>query len=242
MNRKVDYKKDFKHLYLPKPKPEIVDVPRMPFFMIDGSGDPNGETFVQEVEALYSLSYAVRMSYKNDEVPEGYYEYTVFPLEGVWDLVDRSKPATDKSNLKYTIMIRQPDFLTDAWFKRFLEKTMQKKKEPLPPARSFRNDGRRFELPNAAYRQFRRRAGKLCPDGSVLHRTGLCPNQQNSPGDLFGGSPQDGAVKAENRLAVSRRESRTVNMKKVLLKDEESSRTLHRHSDRFQCDLGLVVC
>lgn len=130
MNGKVDYKKDFKHLYLPKPKPEIVDVPRMPFFMIDGSGDPNGETFVQEVEALYSLSYAVRMSYKNDEVPEGYYEYTVFPLEGVWDLVDRSKPATDKSNLKYTIMIRQPDFLTDAWFKRFLEKTMQKKKNP----------------------------------------------------------------------------------------------------------------
>lgn len=130
LGTKIDYKKDFKHLYVPKTKPEIIDVPEMPFFMIDGAGDPNGENFAKETEALYSLSYAVRMSYKTDEVPEGYYPYTVFPLEGVWDLLDRSKPATDKSNFKYTIMIRQADFLTDDWFKRFQERTMQKKQNP----------------------------------------------------------------------------------------------------------------
>ncbi|WNQ12175.1 GyrI-like domain-containing protein [Paenibacillus aurantius] len=130
MSHKVDYKKDYKHLYLPKTVPEIVDVPGMPFFMVNGSGDPNGEEFAKVTEALYSLSYAVRMSYKSSDVPAGYYEYTVFPLEGIWDLVDRTKPPTDKSNLKYTMMIRQPDFVTEELFGRFLEQAMRKKSNP----------------------------------------------------------------------------------------------------------------
>lgn len=131
MSRKVHYKKDFKHLYLPKASPEVIEVPSIQFIMVDGSGDPNGEEFAKATEALYSLSYAVKMSYKRDVVPVGYYEYTVFPLEGVWDLIDKSKPATDKSNLKYTIMIRQPDFLTEELFNQFLEETKKKKSNPL---------------------------------------------------------------------------------------------------------------
>jgi hypothetical protein len=130
LNKKVDYKKDFKHLYLPKTSPEVIEVPSMSFLMINGLGDPNGEDFAKATEALYSLSYAVRMSYKKDVVPVGYYEYTVFPLEGVWDLLDYSKPATKKSNLKYTIMIRQPDFLTEDLFELFLEQTKKKKPNP----------------------------------------------------------------------------------------------------------------
>ncbi|WP_238177729.1 GyrI-like domain-containing protein [Paenibacillus contaminans] len=131
MSKKVDYKKDFKQLYLPKPAPEIVVVPRIPFIMVSGSGNPNGDAFAKATEALYSMSYAVRMSYKSDDVPVGYYEYTVFPLEGEWDLLDRSKPSTDKNNFKYTIMIRQPDFLTEEGFERFLEQTKRKKQNPL---------------------------------------------------------------------------------------------------------------
>lgn len=130
MDKKVDYKKDFKELYLPKTLPEIVVVPRMPFFLVSGSGDPNGEEFAMATGALYSMSYAVRMSYKSEIVPFGYYEYTVFPLEGEWDLLDRSKPATDKSNFKYTIMIRQPDFVTEEIFLRFLEQSKRKKTNP----------------------------------------------------------------------------------------------------------------
>lgn len=127
MHRKVDFKKDFKQLYLPKSSPELIQVPKMNFIMVEGCGDPNEGEFSKAVEALYSLSYAVRMSYKSQDVPEGYYEYTVFPLEGVWDLVDRTKPSTDKSNYKYTLMIRQPDFLTEQGFQRFLEQVKVKK-------------------------------------------------------------------------------------------------------------------
>lgn len=130
MGKKVDYKKDYKQLYMPKTLPEIVKVPSMPFIMVSGSGDPNGEEFAMATEALYSISYAVRMSYKSENVPDGYFEYTVFPLEGEWDLIDRSKPSTDKNNFKYTIMIRQPDFLTEAGYQRFLEQTRRKKSNP----------------------------------------------------------------------------------------------------------------
>jgi hypothetical protein len=66
--------------------------------------------FALATNALYSLSYAVRMSYKSSDVPMNYYDYTVFPLEGVWDLKDKTKPVTEKNNFKYNIMIRQPDF------------------------------------------------------------------------------------------------------------------------------------
>lgn len=131
MNKKVEYKKDYKSLYVPKQSPEVIKVPSMPFLTIEGTGDPNEERFAQAVEALYSLSYAVKMSDKSDSVPDGYYAYTVFPLEGIWDLVDHAKPSTDKSNLKYKIMIRQPDFLTDEGFERFRVQTKTKKRNLL---------------------------------------------------------------------------------------------------------------
>jgi hypothetical protein len=113
MSGKVDYKKDFKDLYSPKTKPALIDVPRIKFAVTEGEGDPNGEEFALATQALYGFSYAVKMSYKSNDVPEGYYDYTVFPLEGEWDLVDKGKPITDKSNYKYKIMIRQPEFLTN---------------------------------------------------------------------------------------------------------------------------------
>lgn len=127
--QKIEYKKHFKQLYLPKDMPNIIDVPKMSFICVEGAGDPNGEEFSKNIEILYALSYAVKMSYKSKDVPAGYYEYTVFPLEGVWDLVDKNLPHTNKDNLKYNIMIRQPDFLTAELFERFKAQTEKKKPE-----------------------------------------------------------------------------------------------------------------
>jgi hypothetical protein len=130
MSQKIEYRKTYKHIYVPKTTPAIIDVPKMPYIIVSGSGNPNNEEFAKATEALYSVSYAVKMSYKSNDVPPGYYEYTVFPLEGIWDLIDKSKPATDKDNFKYTIMIRQPDFLTHELFEKFLEQTKKKKTNP----------------------------------------------------------------------------------------------------------------
>ena len=125
--KKIEYKKDYKQLYLPKITPSIIDVPKISYITINGEGNPNSEVFAKNIEVLYALSYAVKMSYKRTDVSEDYYEYTVFPLEGVWDLIDVTKPATDKDNLKYKLMIRQPDFLTTELYARFVSQVKNKK-------------------------------------------------------------------------------------------------------------------
>ena len=113
---KYEWKKHEKALYLPKAVPAPVTVPEHAFFMIRGEGNPNGEAFLEAIGVLYALSYAVKMLPKKGDAPEGYYEYAVFPLEGVWDTAEPMLPgeALNKDALRYTLMIRQPDFVTDA--------------------------------------------------------------------------------------------------------------------------------
>ena len=127
MIKKIDYKKDYKEQYSFKEVPRIINIPKIKFVIIEGEGDPNGEEFGEVMQALYSFSYTVKMSYKSNDIPEDYYEYKVFPLEGVWDLIDKNKPSTDKSNFKYQVMIRQPEFLTVELFDKFLDKVKSKK-------------------------------------------------------------------------------------------------------------------
>lgn len=130
---KHEWKKYEKNLYMPGQKPEIITVPEQKFFMISGQGNPNSEEFAQRVGVLYSLSYAVRMMPKQGYTPEGYFEYTVYPLEGVWDLTEEGRKADvlDKEQLLYTVMIRQPDFTTEEVAYRALETVRKKKPHPL---------------------------------------------------------------------------------------------------------------
>ncbi|EPY2280734.1 GyrI-like domain-containing protein [Clostridium sporogenes] len=106
---KHEWRKHEKELYAPKEIPQLISVPKQKFFMIKGKGNPNDEDFSDRIGVLYSLSYAVRMMPKSGFVPDGYFEYTVYPLEGIWEACDIS----DKSTFSYTIMMRQPDFITE---------------------------------------------------------------------------------------------------------------------------------
>jgi len=84
---------------------------------------------------LYSLSYAIRMSPKQGVAPEGYVEYSVYPLEGVWDISDEAKKngagRLDKNTLVFDIMIRQPDFVSAEYARQTLERVKRKKPHPL---------------------------------------------------------------------------------------------------------------
>lgn len=113
---KYEWKKQDKALYLPKTSPTLLEVPTMKFFTIKGTGNPNGEAFTERVEALYKLSYTIRMMPKKGITPKGYFEYTVFPLEGYWDLDEEGRQLDhlDKNHFVYTLMIRQPEFVTEA--------------------------------------------------------------------------------------------------------------------------------
>ena len=77
---------------------------------------------------MYSLAYAVRMMPKQGYTPEGYFEYTVYPLEGLWDLTEKGRKleTLNKDELVYTIMIRQPDFVTEDVVKRAFEHVRKK--------------------------------------------------------------------------------------------------------------------
>lgn len=126
---KYEWRKQEKDLYLPKETPELVTVPKQKFFMISGKGNPNKEDFAERVGVLYSLAYAIRMMPKQGYTPEGYFEYTVYPLEGLWDLTEEGRKLNtlNKDELLYTIMIRQPDFVTEEVVERAFEHVRKKK-------------------------------------------------------------------------------------------------------------------
>lgn len=139
---KHDWKKLEKRYYAPGSEPELVTLPAFKFFTVRGRGDPNGPDFPSYVEALYAASYGVKMSPKKGNAPEGYVDYAVYPLEGVWDLSDEAKArggAFTKDELVFTLMIRQPEFVTEAFAREVLAAVRAKKKGP-------RFDELRFEL------------------------------------------------------------------------------------------------
>ncbi|MCE7735009.1 MAG: hypothetical protein GPJ54_09040 [Candidatus Heimdallarchaeota archaeon] len=122
MGTKIDYKKDFPVLYRPKEDPQIIEVPDMHFFMIDGKGDPNtAVVYKLALEALYAVSYALKMKIVKKENPGK--DYVVPPLEGLWYMDDMKLWSSDKSKWKWTMMIRIPDFVTDDQVKRSIQIT-----------------------------------------------------------------------------------------------------------------------
>ena len=116
MAQVFDYKKKYKEFYLPPAKPQVVDVPEFCMLAVDGKGNPNtAEAYQKALEMLYGISYCIKMSRKQ---PEGYFDYVVAPLEGLWWLegeaaYDGQSPS-DKDQFCWTSMIRQPEFVTES--------------------------------------------------------------------------------------------------------------------------------
>ncbi len=132
MKMKHEWRKHEKNVYLPKEKPELITIPGYKFFALEGRGNPNNEGFSEAVGVLYALSYGLKMLPKKGITPVGYFEYTVYPLEGIWDLSSEAKEAGifSKDELVYKIMIRQPDFVTEELAGEVVEKTKKKKPHP----------------------------------------------------------------------------------------------------------------
>jgi hypothetical protein len=126
---KFEWRKKEKNLYLPKEKADIIEVPIHKFIMIEGKGNPNNQEFADKVAVLYSVAYGIRMMPKKGITPEGYFEYTVYPLEGIWDLTESAKELDylNKDELVYQIMIRQPDFVDEKVFSIAMEQVEKKK-------------------------------------------------------------------------------------------------------------------
>ena len=125
-----DYKKEYKEFYMPKNKPSIVNVPKMNFLAVRGSGNPNVENgeYKASIGLLYSIAFTIKMSYKGDYKIDGYFSYVVPPLEGFWwqegnTTIDYSR----KEDFKFISLIRLPDFVTKKDFDWAIKEATNKK-------------------------------------------------------------------------------------------------------------------
>lgn len=111
---KLDWKKDDKALYQPKTEPSFLTLPPLNYLTIHGQGAPASPGFQKAVETLFSLSYSLKFAPRKGLQIDGYKEYAVYPLEGLWDITQEAvqKGSWTKDDLVYTLMIRQPDFIT----------------------------------------------------------------------------------------------------------------------------------
>lgn len=126
-----DYKKEYKEFYMPKKKPEIIEIPEMNYIAVRGKGDPNeeGGAYKQAISILYTLAFTIRMSYKTGHKIEGFFEYVVPPLEGFWwheggGEIDYSR----KEAFEWISVIWLPEFVSKEDFVWAVEEAKKKKK------------------------------------------------------------------------------------------------------------------
>lgn len=127
---KFDFKKEYKDLYFPKTKPILIDVPNMKFIMVRGKGNPNRENgeYQEALSILYGLSFTIKMSKMGENKIDGYFEYVVPPLEGLWWNKDEENvDYQHKENFEWISMIRQPEFVTEDVFKWACNEVREKK-------------------------------------------------------------------------------------------------------------------
>jgi len=126
---KIDFKKEWKHLYGPSKKDfQVVEVPPLKFLMVDGHGDPNSAPeYTAAVEALFAVAFRIKFISK-----EAGQDYVVPPLEGLWwaEDMDTFSSARDKSQWDWTMMIMTPEWITGEDTARVVEEIAQKKELP----------------------------------------------------------------------------------------------------------------
>lgn len=126
-----DYKKEYKEFYLPKNKPQIIEIPKMNYIAIKGKGNPNDENgeYQKALQILYPIAYTLKMSYKGEYKIKDFFEYVVPPLEGFWwqDNV-KGVDLTNKDTFNWISVIRLPDFISQKDFDWAINSVTNKKK------------------------------------------------------------------------------------------------------------------
>ena len=127
---KIDFKKEYKELYKPSSKEvQIVNVPKLNYLMIDGHGNPNtSQEYKDAIEALFSVSYAVKFMVKKGSIG---IDYGVMPLQGLWYHDNMESFSEErKEEWNWTSLIMQPEFVDKDLIDKAVEQV--KKKKDLP--------------------------------------------------------------------------------------------------------------
>lgn len=125
---KIDLTKLYKTYYTAPTKPQLVTFEEISYLTIQGQGDPNGPTFAQATEALYTMCYGVKAIYKKAER-----DFTVAKLEGLWwvnyDYSERDPLTVPREEWLWKLLIRQPDYVTSEAVEQARQVSLSKKKE-----------------------------------------------------------------------------------------------------------------
>ncbi|MFQ5506620.1 MAG: GyrI-like domain-containing protein [Planctomycetota bacterium] len=107
-------RKQLEELYLPPADGfSMIDVPDLPFFMLDGEGSPDDEPFQRAIQWLFVSIHPIRLEAKK-RMGRSFVEP---PLEGLWwadDMCDLV--AGNKDELKWRLMIPAPAWATGDMF------------------------------------------------------------------------------------------------------------------------------
>ena len=135
-----DYKKEYKEFYLPPKTPGIVTVPAMRFLAVRGQGDPNeeGGAYKQAIGMLYAVTFTIKMSKMGKHKPEGYFDFVVPPLEGLWwqDGIQGVDYAR-KKDFQWISLIRLPEFVTEDAFDWAVRESEEKKQQDFSAVKFF---------------------------------------------------------------------------------------------------------
>jgi hypothetical protein len=126
---KIDLKKVNREFYYPSTKEvSIVELPAMKFLMIDGLGDPNtSQEYQDAMETIFPVAYKTKFTSKKEKSQD----YVVMPLEGLWWADNMEEFSMDDRSLwKWTVMIRQPDFITQTVINKAIKELELKKDLP----------------------------------------------------------------------------------------------------------------
>lgn len=138
-----DFKKEYKEFYMPPRKPGIVNIPKMNYIAVRGTGDPNSENgeYKESIGLLYAVAFTIKMSKLGSHRMAGYFDYVVPPLEGFWrqegsDSIDYSY----KEKFHFISAIRLPDFVTADEFNWAVGEAARKKRIDLSKVEFFTYD------------------------------------------------------------------------------------------------------
>ena len=127
MSKKIDFKKDFKKLFLPPREPVVIKVPKYDFLMVDGQGAPKGQEYQDALMAIYSCHFTIKFTLKFAKVGP---EYTMPPLDTLWWLKgNRTFDIASKEEWFWTAMLMQPKHITQKQLKEAIATIKKKEKE-----------------------------------------------------------------------------------------------------------------
>jgi len=148
---KTDLSKTHKSWYQAKLYPELVQFAPAHYLSIEGKGDPSGLDYANDLQALYSVAYALKFIYKAMQQ-----DFVVAKLEGQWSFDEKKFGSPTLANApleiprsewNYRSLIRLPEFVDGAFISQAIEKV--KTKRVIPGLDKIRL----YELPESLYLQ-----------------------------------------------------------------------------------------